>query len=213
MPVCITPFLKSTLRLEPLGNGVPKVTVSVEFSPPPIGWAGGVSSVTPLTVTMHGGVGEPGSAAQVAVSVTPPTDMSVEVIARRSAVPVGDGNVVNSTIRKRSRVTGDPVLFTTRRRLEIVPNAATLGSPGVVFRFRLGSAAIDLVVSSNGTGIVASRFSGDEMFSGPAAPKRGGGPADVPFGSANMKSIALLFVSFGVPGVVQPFTKSHNFRK
>src|ERR1700759_4426166 len=84
-------------------------TDTVEFMPPPKVCAGGDSSVVPLAVTVHG-ADEP-AAAQVAGSLTV-TTVSPTVLTRRSARPV-DGNVVMLTTRKRSFVTGCPVLFTT----------------------------------------------------------------------------------------------------
>ncbi len=50
----------------------------------------------------HGGAGEPGSAAQVMTSSTPPAVVSDEVIARKSAVIGGCGKVVTSILSVRT---------------------------------------------------------------------------------------------------------------
>src|SRR2546421_6963019 len=129
VPVVWTPKRNWTLTAAPGASGVPTVTVPtaiVEFIPPPFGWAGGVSRVVPNTFTVHGvAEGE-----HVPGSVIPDTETFVEVIGRRSATPPpGLGNVVISTIRKRSRVTLPPVLLVTRRRIESVPKVELL--PGL----------------------------------------------------------------------------------
>jgi hypothetical protein len=78
----------------------------------------------------------------------PETDTLVEVIARRSACPPpGLGNVVISTIRKRSRVTLPLVEFVTLRRIVSVPNVELL--PGLDDRSLalFGGAELALVLS------------------------------------------------------------------
>ena len=67
------------------------------------------------TVAVQGGVTGAPVAAQVAESFIPPTTTELEVRVRKSAKPEGAGNVVWSTMRKRSLVTFPPVLFTKRR--------------------------------------------------------------------------------------------------
>ena len=81
--------MKRRLAEAPLAKGVPKVIVPaarVELTPPPEGCKGGVSSVVPLTSTLHGA--EP---LQVTASLTPVTVIGVEVRARKFAVPEGEG--------------------------------------------------------------------------------------------------------------------------
>src|SRR6185295_6600668 len=100
------PSRKRTSRLAPFASGVANVTVPDdidELKPPPFGWDGGCSSVVPWTVTLlvplpHGG--------RSTVTTT-----AVDVRGRRSAMPLGAGNVVRSTTRHRRRVTLPPVLF------------------------------------------------------------------------------------------------------
>src|SRR5262252_6631629 len=88
---------------EPLASGVPSVTVPEdidELKPPPFGWLGGCSSVVPCTLTLL--VPEPhGGRSTVTTTV-------VEVRGRKSAMPLGAGNVVRSITRKRKRVTFPP---------------------------------------------------------------------------------------------------------
>lgn len=88
-------------------------------------------------MTEQGGAGDP-LATQVAVSLTPDTTTATEVSARRSAKPEGAGKVVWSTIRKRSLVTGAPVLFTNLRRIESVPKVELFAGSDVKSRMRLG---------------------------------------------------------------------------
>src|SRR4051812_42706888 len=98
----------------PFAKGVPNVivpTLSDELTPPPRSCAGGISSVTPCTATLHG-VGPP----QVVASLTPATTVGAEVRARKSAEPGAAGVVVMSTMRKRRRVRGAPVLLVNLRR-------------------------------------------------------------------------------------------------
>src|SRR6185295_8878665 len=155
------PNTNCTLADAPFASGVPKVIVpspKVELTPPPFGCAGGVSSVVPLTVTVHGG-GPALAAVHVAASFTPPTLTFTEVIGRRSATPPpGLGKVVTSTILNRNRVTLPPVLLTTRRLIIRWPNVAL--APVVKSRMRLGTAADDTALSSMLTPS-ASRLMGD----------------------------------------------------
>src|SRR5437762_10889089 len=105
------PSRNRTSTEAPFANGVANVTVPAdieELNPPPFGCDGGCSSVVPCTVTLlvplpHGG--------RSTVTTT-----AVEVLGRKSAMPLGAGNVVRSTTRKRKRVTLPPVLLTTVRR-------------------------------------------------------------------------------------------------
>src|SRR5215470_18244301 len=116
------PRRNRTSRLAPFASGVPSVTVPDdidELKPPPFGCDGGCSSVVPLTLTLlvplpHGG--------RSTVTTT-----VVDVRGRRSAMPLGAGNVVKSTTRKRKRVTLPPVLFWTERRISSVPNVELFG--------------------------------------------------------------------------------------
>src|SRR5205085_1244068 len=112
VPVVWMPSRNCTLTLAPFASGVPSVTdpaESVELMPPPLGCAGGDSSVVPCTVTVHGAAPAE-DAVQVVWSLTGETELLVDVSARRSATPPpGEGKVVNSTMRNRSRVTDAPV--------------------------------------------------------------------------------------------------------
>src|SRR5262247_2180015 len=128
------PSRNRTSRLAPFANGVPKVTVPAdidELNPPPFGCDGGCSSVVPFTETLlvplpHGG--------RSTVTTT-----VVEVRGRRSAMPLGAGNVVRSTIRKRRRVTLPPVLLMIDLRMSKVPKVELLGGSEVKSRTRLGA--------------------------------------------------------------------------
>src|SRR5205823_2406941 len=114
------------------------------------------------------------------------------------------------------RVTFAPVLFTNRRRTDSVPNVELLPGLLVRSRTRFGDTDCALVVSSKLMLMLASRLIGDVRFSGPGAPSCCVTPEmKVPCVSANLKSAALSFVSFGVPAVVHPtpLTKSHSLRK
>src|ERR1043165_7681436 len=98
--------------------------------------------------------------------------MSPEVIARRSAKPGGTGKVEISITRKRSRVTGAPVLLTIRRRMSNVPRVEVAALPGVKSRTRVGAAPLVAGASSKNPGSVELRWIGDDKFSGPGAPNR-----------------------------------------
>src|ERR1051325_51365 len=91
-----------------------------------------------------------------------------EGTARKSAGPPGTvGPVVISTIRIRSRVTVDPVVFCTRRRISKVP----FGAFGTMFgklRNRFGADDEDCEPSSNAKiKPLLSRLIGEARFSGP----------------------------------------------
>src|SRR5690348_1051849 len=161
------PSRKRTSIDAPLAIGVASVTVPAdidELKPPPFGCDGGCSSVVPLTVTLlvplpHGGR-----------STVTTTD--VEVLGRKSAMPLGAGNVVRSITRKRKRVTLPPVLFTTVRRISNVPNVELFGGSDVKSRTRFGGDPAATQVSSRFTANDAFRSIGELRFSGPGAPRR-----------------------------------------
>src|SRR5262245_47030944 len=151
----------------PFARGVPSVTVPAdieELKPPPFGCDGGCSRVVPLTLTLlvplpHGG--------RSTVTTT-----VVEVRGRKSAMPLGAGNVVRSTIRKRKRVTFPPVLFTMVLRISNVPTVELLGGSDVKSRMRFGGEAGATQTSSRFTANDALRSIGELRFSGPGAPRR-----------------------------------------
>src|SRR6185369_3109193 len=190
------PSRNRTSILAPFATGVASVTVpadSDELKPPPFGCDGGCSSVVPLTVTLlvplpHGG--------RSTVTTT-----FVEVRGRKSAIPLGAGNVVRSTTRKRNRVTLPPVLLTMVRRTSSVPNVEFCGGFDVKSRTRFGGDAAATQVSSRFTANEALRSIGELRFSGPGAPRRCPAPADVAFVSTKTKSAALLLVSLRFPPV------------
>src|SRR6185503_5913409 len=192
------PSRNLTSKLAPFARGVASVTVpaeSDELKPPPFGCAGGCSRVVPLTVTLlvplpHGG--------RSTVTTT-----AVEVRGRKSAMPLGAGNVVRSITRKRKRVTFPPVLFTTVLRMSNVPNVELLGGSEVKSRTRFGGDAAPTQISRRFTANEAFRSIGELRFSGPGAPRRWPAPAEVPLVSTNTKSAALLFVSLRFPPVGQ----------
>src|ERR1044072_7555402 len=93
------------------------------------------------------GVGCP-AAEHVPPSFIPLTTTFVDDNALRSAIPPGIEIVLKSTMRKRNRVTGAPVLFTKRRLTDIVPCVAS-GPAGVRSRTRFGSAVERLVLSNS----------------------------------------------------------------
>src|ERR1051325_5084963 len=184
------PSRNLTSTLAPFASGVAKVTVPAdidELNPPPFGCDGGCSSVVPLTVTLlvplpHGGR-----------STVTTTD--VDVRGRKSAMPLGAGNVVTSITRKRKRVTFPPVLFTTVLRISNVPKVELLGGSEVKSRTRFGGDVAATQTSRVFTANDAFRSIGELRFSGPGAPRRWPAPADVPLVSTKTKSAALLFVS------------------
>src|ERR1044071_7423622 len=83
VPVAWTPSLKLTLTDLPACSGVPKVTESVEFSPPPFGCAGGASKVVASTLTLQGVVATPLEARHVPASLTGPTADSLGLVRAR----------------------------------------------------------------------------------------------------------------------------------
>src|SRR5215470_14033250 len=161
------PSRNRTSRLAPFASGVPSVTVPAdidELNPPPFGCDGGCSSVVPLTLTLlvplpHGG--------RSTVTTT-----VVEVRGRRSAMPLGAGNVVRSTTRKRKRVTFPPVLFTIVLRISNVPKVELLGGSEVKSRTRFGGDAAATQTSSRSAVNDALRSIGELRFSGPGEPRR-----------------------------------------
>src|SRR5690242_16074220 len=161
------PSRKRTSTLAPFASGVASVTVPAdidELNPPPFGCDGGCSSVVPCTVMLlvplpHGG--------RSTVTTT-----ALDVRGRKSAMPLGAGNVVMSTTRKRSRVTLPPVLLTTVRRMSNVPNVELFGGSDVKSRTRLGGDAAAAHVSSRLTANDALRSMDELRFSGPGAPRR-----------------------------------------
>src|SRR5215510_13470952 len=180
----------------PLASGVPSVTVpddSDELKPPPFGCDGGRSSVVPATETLLVPLPQ-GGRSTVTTTV-------VEVRGRKSAMPLGAGNVVKSTTRKRKRVTFPPVLLTTDLRISRVPKVELFGGSEVKSRTRFGGDAAPTQISSRSTAKEPFRSIGELRFSGPGAPRRWPAPADVPFVSTNTKSAALLFVSLRLPPV------------
>src|SRR5262249_33467624 len=111
---------------------VTEATDSVALKPPPDVWLGGCSSVVPRRVTLDVPVPHGGRSTD--------TDMSAEVRARRSATPARAGDVVMSTMRKRSRVMGVGVLFVHLRRNSRVPSVELSGASGVTSRSLFGGA-------------------------------------------------------------------------
>src|SRR5678816_3201670 len=170
------------------------------FIPPPIGCVGGCSNVVPCTVIVQGVVGEPFAAKHVAGSLMPLTITEEDVIARTSAIPGGTGAELISTMRKRNRVIGAPVLLTNRRLTDSVP-LAPFGT-GVKSRPRLGVPPAGAVESMSA---VPSEFSsrGEARFSGPGAPNLWPAGVFVASVSAKRKSVKLLFLSTG-NWVLQP---------
>src|SRR4029079_2772722 len=159
------PSRNRTSRLAPFAIGVASVTVPAdidELNPPPFGCDAGCSSVVPLTVTLlvplpHGGR-----------STVTTTDVAVR--GRKSAMPLGAGNVVRSSTRKRKRVTFPPVLFTTVLRISNVPKGELLGGSEVKSRTRFGGDAGATQTSRTFTTNDVLRSIGELRFSGPGAP-------------------------------------------
>src|SRR5688500_13813425 len=137
--------------LAPFASGVARVTVPAdmdELKPPPFGCDGGCSSVVPWTVTLLVPLPQGGRSTV--------TTTAVEVLGRKSAMPLGAGNVVRSTTRKRKRVTFPPVLLTTVLRISNVPNVELLAGSEVKSRTRFGGDAAPTQISS--------RFTANEAF-------------------------------------------------
>src|SRR6185436_6167470 len=128
---------------------------------------GGVSRVNPWRVIVPPPQGE------VIADV-------VEVIARKSAVPTGAGNVVTSTIRNRRRVTAPPVVLVNLRRSSREPEFP------LPLRTRFGSAELGTQGATSEAFITEFRCIGLERFSGPGAPSRG--PAGVKLAPVSAKT-------------------------
>src|SRR5215216_6377924 len=127
------PSRNRTSNVPPLGIGVPSVTVLApidELKPPPFSCDGGCSSVVPWTVTLLVPLPQGGRSTV--------TTTAVEVLGRKSAMPLGAGNVVTSITRKRKRVTFPPVLLTTVLRISRVPKVELFGGSDVKSRTRFG---------------------------------------------------------------------------
>src|ERR1043166_549794 len=192
------PSRNRTSTEAPLASGVASVTVPAdidELNPPPFGCGGGCSSVVPLTVMLLVPLPQGGR------STVTTTD--VEVLGRKSAMPLGAGNVVRSITRNRKRVTFPPVLLVTVLRMSNVPKVELFGGSDVKSRTRFGGEAAATQTSRRSTAKEALRSMGELRFSGPGVPRRGPAPADVPLVSTNTKSAALLCVSFSDPPVGQ----------
>src|SRR6476659_2976423 len=130
------PRRKRTSSVAPFARGVANVTVPEdidELKPPPFGCDGGCSSVVPWTVTLLVPLPQGGRSTV--------TTTAVEVRGRKSAIPLGAGNVVTSTTRQRRRVTFPPVLLVTVRRISSVPKVELLGGSEVKSRTRFGGDA------------------------------------------------------------------------
>src|ERR1041384_4198282 len=87
----------------PLAIGVASVTVPAdidELKPPPLGCDGGCSRVVPLTVTLLVPLPQGGRSTV--------TTTAVEVLGRKSAMPLGAGNALTAITRKRKRGTFPP---------------------------------------------------------------------------------------------------------
>ncbi len=124
---------------------------TVELKPPPLACVAGASSINPLK--------------------------SDEASTRKSALTAGAVCVVMSTMRKRRRDTGAPVVLMNLRRMARVPNAPlvtavvphsraqAVGSAGLV--------AVPVQPGSMGVALtVALRWTGLFKLSGPGAPSR-----------------------------------------
>src|SRR5918996_4534300 len=154
------PSRKRTSMLAPFASGVASVTVPAdieELKPPPFGCDGGCSSVVPLTVTLLVPLPQGGRSTV--------TTTAVEVLGRRSAMPLGAGNVVRSTTRNRKRVTFPPVLLTIVLRMSSVPKVELFGGLDVKSRTRFGGDAGATQTSKRFTANEAFRSIGELRFS------------------------------------------------
>src|SRR5215471_1446109 len=98
--------------------------------------------------------------------------------------------------RKRSRVMSPPRVFVNVRRISSVPNVDSFWRSLVRSRTRLGGEPADAHVSSRLAAIALFRWTGDERFSGPGAPRRS--PREkTPVVPTTMKSAALSPLSQG----------------
>src|SRR4051812_19397124 len=209
VPPVWTPSTYCTLTLAPGASATGSATESDELTPPPncccTPGAEASSSVVPWTVTVQGAVGGVAggvcTAVHVALSMMLLMTTSLDVIARRSAKPgvFAEGKVLTSMMRKRRRVTGEPVLLTKRRRMASVPFGDVLGGPAVKSRKRFGAEELPVVASKRNAPSLLLRSTGLERFSGPGAPILWPAPIGEPCVSTKTKSDALLFVSFGRP--------------
>jgi hypothetical protein len=118
--------------------------------------------VVATTFTEHGVVATPFAAKQVAASVIPLITALVEVSVLISATPAGTAIELMSITRKRSRVTGAPVLLTNRRLIVSVPFAPLV--TGVRSRTRFGDKAAATFESRSNATIVLLRTSGPARF-------------------------------------------------
>src|SRR5262245_63890759 len=98
-----------TETLAPGCTGAGRAALIVELKPPPFGWLGGCSSVVPSTSTF---------------APFTLTDVGLEVLGRRSETPNGDGKVVSSLTRNRSRVIGAVVELVIVRRMVTDPKVS-----------------------------------------------------------------------------------------
>ena len=151
-------------------------------------------------MTVHGVAEEPVEAKHVAGSVMLLTTIEFELRTRKSASPDGAGIDEISTMRNRRRVTGAPVLFTYRRRIESVPSEELFAGSEVKSLTRFGAAVEPFVESSNNA-VTVELMTGSVKPSGPGAPRCWPAAVFVPAVSAKKKSCALLFESFGRPVV------------
>src|SRR4026209_2524895 len=140
------PSRKRTSSVAPLASGVARVTVPddiEELNPPPFGCDGGCSSVVPWTVTLLVPLPQGGRSTV--------TTTAVEVRGRRSAMPLGAGNVVRSITRQRRRVTFPPVRVVTVLRMSNVPKVELFGGSDVKSRTRFGGDAAATQISRRST--------------------------------------------------------------
>ncbi len=158
--------------------------------------------MVPTTFTEHGVVATPFAARQVAASVMPLTTTFVDVRVLMSATPAGTAIELTSIMRKRSRVTGAPVLLTNRRLIASVPFAPLV--TGVRSRTRFGDKAAATFESRSNAAIVLLRTSGPARFWGPGAPRRCPATVFVAEVSAKTKSSLLLLVSIYGDGGTRP---------
>src|SRR5689334_13780051 len=150
------PSRNRTSILAPFAIGVASVTVPAdidELNPPPFGCDGGCSSAVPLTVTLLVPLPQGGRSTV--------TTTAVDVRGRKSAMPLGAGNVVRSTTRKRKRVTFPPVLLTMVLRISSVPKVEFWTGTEVKSLTRFGGDAGPTHVSSKVTAKDAYRSMGE----------------------------------------------------
>jgi hypothetical protein len=135
-----------------------------ELKSTPLGCDGGCSSVVPLTVTLlvplpHGGR-----------STVTTTD--VEVRGRKSAMPLGAGNVVRIDYAKsQARYVASGVIHDRSANVQR-SESGVVGGSEVKSRTRFGGDAAATQISSRFTANEAFRSIGELRFSGPGAPRR-----------------------------------------